>query len=60
MEEVIRKFPRGSLRKVVSEIRNHCCNLWHGDKCLLLDNGVEQRCMQLAYMDKLFGGGSGA
>ncbi len=47
MEGVIRKFPRGSRRKVDAEIRSHCCNLWHGDKCLLLDNGMERRCMQL-------------
>lgn len=47
MEVIIRKFPRGSRRKVSAEIRAHCCNLWHGDKCLLLDNGVEHRCTQL-------------
>ena len=47
METIIRKFPRGSRRKVAAEIRAHCCNLWHGDKCLLLDNGVEHRCTQL-------------
>lgn len=47
LEPIIRKFPRGSRRKVDAEIRNHCCNLWHGDKCLLLDDGIEHRCTQL-------------
>lgn len=47
MDAIIRKFPRGSRRKVASEIRTHCCNLWHGDKCLLLDKDIEHRCTQL-------------
>lgn len=47
MEQIIRKFPRGVRRKATAEIRDHCCNLWHKDKCLLLDNGVEHRCTQL-------------
>lgn len=47
LKPIIKKFPRGARRKADSEIRAHCCNLWHGTMCVLLDNGVEHRCTQL-------------
>lgn len=47
MTKVHRTLNPMTRRKVAAEVRAHCCNLWNGDKCLMLDDGTEHRCPQL-------------
>ena len=47
MTKVHRTLNPMTRRKVAAEVRAHCCNLWNGDKCLMLDDGTEHSCPQL-------------